>query len=321
MKTRNLLVGALMGLGLIGSSLAAAPLAKFQAAGFYRLTVGDFEVTALNDGTVALPISKLLSNPAGPDASSKALARSFLADPVETSVNAYVVNTGAKLVLIDTGAGPLFGPSLGKLVAALKASGYQPEQIDEIYITHMHPDHVGGLGQSDKLVFPNATLRADKRDAEFWLSQANLDAAPADNKGFFQGAQASVNPYVKAGKFKAFDGGTDLVAGVKSQATYGHTPGHSFFVVESKGEKMVLWGDVMHAAAVQFAAPAVTIAFDADSKNAYEQRAKAYADAADKGYLIGATHLPFPGIGRLRAAEGGAYVFVPANWSNGQPQP
>jgi glyoxylase-like metal-dependent hydrolase (beta-lactamase superfamily II) len=130
---------------------------------------------------------------------------------------------------------------------------------------------------------------------------------------------ASLNPYVKAGKFKSFDGSTELVPGVKSQSTYGHTPGHSFYVVESKGEKLVLWGDVMHAGAVQFASPAITIAFDTDSKKAAEQRAAAYADAADKGYWVGATHLAFPGLGRLRAGEGGAYFFVPANWSNGQP--
>lgn len=318
MMIRTALVTALLGLGLLSHAQAAAPKAGFQAPGYYRMTLGDFEVTALNDGTVGLPMTQLLTGTT-PEASAQALARSFLKDPVETSVNAYLVNTGARLVLIDTGAGGLFGPSLGKLVKALKASGYQPEQVDEIYVTHLHPDHVGGLGQTEQRVFPNATVRADQRDADFWLSQANLDAAPEGNKGFFQGAMASLNPYVKAGKFKAFDGGTELVPGVRSQSTYGHTPGHSFYVVESKGEKLVLWGDVMHAGAVQFAAPAITIAFDTDSKKAAEQRAAAYADAAAQGYWVGATHLAFPGLGRLRAGEGGAYVFVPVNWSNAQP--
>ena len=114
---------------------------------------------------------------------------------METSVNGYLINTGSKLVLIDTGAAGLFGPTLGDLVANLKASGYQPEQIDEIYITHMHPDHVGGLMTGGAVAFPNATLRMDKADADFWLSEANMKAAPKDSQGFFQGAMASVNPY------------------------------------------------------------------------------------------------------------------------------
>ena len=297
------------------SAQAAGPMVKTQAPGYYRIMVGEIEVTALSDGTVALPMAKLLTNTT-PEASEKALARVYLKSPVETSVNAYLVNTGSKLVLIDTGAAGLFGPTLGKMLSNLKAAGYSPEQVDEIYITHMHPDHVGGLMQGETLVFPNAVVRADRRDADYWLSQANLDKAPADGKGFLQGAMASLNPYVKAGKFKPFDGDTALVPGVRAQFTGGHTPGHSFYVVESKGEKLVLWGDAMHVGAVQFASPAVTIAFDSDPKVAAAARAKAFADAAEQGYWVAATHLSFPGLGKLRAAEGGAYVFVPANYQS-----
>ncbi|OYV01849.1 MAG: MBL fold metallo-hydrolase [Burkholderiales bacterium PBB5] len=311
---RHILAAALLGLGLSATAMAAGPLQKGQAPGYYRVMLGDFEVTALSDGTVGLPMTKLLNNPAGAEATEKALARAFLKDPVETSVNGYLVNTGAKLVLIDAGAGSLFGPTLGRLVANLKAAGYTPEQVDEVYITHLHPDHVGGLAADGKPVFANATVRADQKDADFWLSQKNLDAAPADSKGFFQGAMASLNPYVAAGKFKAFSGNTDLLPGLRAQVSYGHTPGHSFYVVESKGEKLVLWGDVMHAAAVQFMSPMVTIGFDTDNQRAAEQRGQAYADAAAKGYWVGAAHLAFPGLGRLRAAEGNAYVFVPANY-------
>ena len=292
---------------------AAGPMQKTQAPGYYRIMVGDIEVTALSDGTVGLPVTKLLSNTTA-DAAEKALARSYLKDPVETSVNVYLVNTGSKLVMIDAGAAGLFGPTLGKLMANLRASGYSPEQVDEVYITHMHPDHVGGLASAGAMAFPNAVVRADRRDADHWLSPANLDSAPADAKGFYQGAMASLNPYVKADRFRAFDGDTSLVPGVRAQFTGGHTPGHSFYVIESKGEKLVLWGDAMHVGAVQFAAPAITIAFDSDTKGAAAARAKAYADAAEQGYWVGATHLSFPGLGRLRAAEGGAYVFVPANY-------
>jgi glyoxylase-like metal-dependent hydrolase (beta-lactamase superfamily II) len=311
------ITSALTGIGLalsVAIAHAEAPLAKGQAPGWYRMMLGSFEVTALSDGTVTLPVDKLLTN-IKPATTLQLLARSYLKAPVETSVNGYLVNTGSKLVLIDTGAAGLFGPTLGRLVANLKASGYQPEQVDEIYITHMHPDHVGGLVADGKLVFPNAVVRADTREGGYWLSPANMDKAPADGKGFFQGAMASLNPYVAAGKLKPFDGATELVPGIRAVPTPGHTPGHTIYVVESQGNKLVLWGDLMHVAAVQFALPATTIAFDVDSKAAAPQRQKQYTEAAKQGYYVGVAHVSFPGIGKLRA-DGKGYDWVPVNYTS-----
>ncbi|MBC3875116.1 MBL fold metallo-hydrolase [Undibacterium flavidum] len=291
---------------------AEVPMTKAVAPGYYRVMLGDFEVTALSDGTVALPVDKLLTN-TKPEKTLKSLQKYHLSTPVETSVNGYLINTGSKLVLIDTGAATLFGPTLGRLANSLKAAGYTPEQVDEVYITHMHGDHVGGLMNGTQMAFPNAIVRADQHDADFWLSQANMDKAPADSKGAFQGAMASLNPYVKAGKFKPFDGDTELVPGVKALAARGHTPGHTIYAVESKGQKLMLWGDLMHVAAVQFENPSVTIAFDSDNKAAMAQRMKAYADAAKQGYMVGATHLSFPGLGYLRT-EGKGYAWMPVNY-------
>jgi glyoxylase-like metal-dependent hydrolase (beta-lactamase superfamily II) len=312
MHIRKLLGVAALALAGATSAFAGAPMVK-TVPGYYRMMLGDFEITALSDGTVGLPVDQLLKAPKAEVA--KALEKNHLSTPLETSVNGYLINTGAKLVLVDTGAAGLFGPTLGKLAANLRNAGYQPEQVDEIYITHMHPDHVGGLMNGDKMVFPNAIVRADKDDADFWLSQANLDKAPADAKGFFQGAQASLNPYVQAGKFQPFEGNAELTPGIRAMVTHGHTPGHSVYLVESKGQKLVLWGDLMHVASVQFEHPGVTIAFDSDSKTAAAARKKAYADAARQGYLVGGAHLSFPGIGRLRA-EGSGYVFLPVNYAS-----
>jgi glyoxylase-like metal-dependent hydrolase (beta-lactamase superfamily II) len=292
---------------------AAAPLAKGQAPGYYRMMLGDFEITALSDGTLPLEVKKLLTNTT-PQRVDQLLKRSFLADPVETSVTGFLVNTGSKLVLIDTGAGKLFGPTLGNLVNNLKAAGYQPEQVDEIYITHMHGDHVGGLMAADKLVFPNALVRADKRDAEYWLSQANMDAAPEAGKAPFRGAMASLNPYVAAGKFKPFDGNGELTPGISAVSTYGHTKGHTIYMVESRGQKLAVLGDLMHVAAVQFPQPSVTIQFDTDPVAAALQRKKVYADGARQGFWLAVAHLPFPGLGHIRA-DGSGYVYVPANYS------
>ena len=293
---------------------AAAPPAKGQAPGWYRMALGAFEITALSVGTVDLPVDKLLTGTT-PAKVQAALARAYLKPPVETSVNAYLVNTGTKLVLIDSGAAGLFGPTLGKLLGNLRASGYTPEQVDEIYLTHLHADHVGGIASAEgKAVFTNAIVRADKKEAGFWLDQATMDKAPDAMKDFFKGAMASMKPYVDAGKFKAIEGDAELVPGIRPIATRGHTPGHTAYVVESQGQKLVVWGDLMHVAAVQFPDPSVTIQFDVDAKAAAPQRKKAYADAARRGYYVAIAHVAFPGIGQLRP-DGKGYRWLPANYS------
>ena len=314
MKSRLARLFSVFAVALVpfAAALAAAPPQKTSPPGVYRMMLGDFEVTALSDGTVALPFTEILQGIAKARAESL-LARQFLKDPVETSVNAFLINTGSKLVLIDTGAGALFGPTLGRMVSALKAAGYQPEQVDEIYISHFHGDHVGGLAVDGKTVFPNAVVRAEKAESDHWLSQAKMDAAPKDAQDGFKGAMLMVNPYVTAGRYKTYDGDTELVPGVRAVVTRGHTPGHAMYVIESKGEKLVLWGDLMHQAAVQFLDPSVTVTFDSDQSKAAQQRRQAYQAAAKEGHWVGASHLPFPGIGHLRA-DGKGYAYVPVNY-------
>jgi glyoxylase-like metal-dependent hydrolase (beta-lactamase superfamily II) len=296
---------------------AAAPQVKSQAPGFYRMMLGDFEITVLSDGTVTLPMNKLLTH-IRPGQAEKLLAAAYVDLPVESSINAFLINTGSRLVLVDTGAGTLFGPNIGnQLLTNLRAAGYQPEQIDAVLITHIHTDHSGGLMAGDKRAFPNAVVRVDKHDADYWLSTANLDKAPADKKSHFQQARDSLNAYVEAGKLETFDGDTELEPGIRAIASRGHTPGHSFYAVESKGQKLVLWGDLLHVAAVQFPEPSVTIQFDVDSNAAAVQRKKAFADAAKQGYWVGAAHISFPGLGHVRA-EGKGYAWIPANYSLGR---
>ncbi len=215
---------------------AAGPQQKGQAPGWYRMALGDFEITALSDGTFEMEPEKLLTNttPAQGEGSVGAVAARSRRS--EASVNGFLINTGSKLVLVDAGAANLFGPTLGRLVTNLKAAGYQPEQVDEIYITHMHADHVGGLTTPDgKAVFANAVVRADAKEGGFWLSPATLDKAPAAMKDFVKGAQISLKPYVDAGRFKPFEGSVELLPGIRSLPTPGHTPGQSAYVVQSKG--------------------------------------------------------------------------------------
>jgi glyoxylase-like metal-dependent hydrolase (beta-lactamase superfamily II) len=316
MTFNNRLGGAALGLALslLFSMVAAAgaPQQKTQAPGYYRWMLGETEITVLSDGTFPMDTDKLLTN-ITPKQLDAALARSFLKNPVETSVNAFLINTGAKLVLVDTGCGTLFGPTVGRLLSNLRASGYRPEQVDEIYITHMHGDHVGGLLADGKVAYPNAIVRAAQQEADFWLSKAHMDAAPADRKDGYQSAMNMLNPYISAGKFKPFSGDTELVPGIRAVASPGHTPGHTLYVIESSGQKLILWGDLMHVATAQFADPSVTIRFDTDSGMAAAARRKVFGDAAEHGYWVGGAHLSFPGVGHLQSA-GSGYGFVPANY-------
>lgn len=308
---RSLLVASCicMGCAISGPLLAGVPMVRSESPEFYRLMVGDYEVTVLSDGKSPLPATKLLQG--NPSIVTDALNKNFLSDPVETSHNSFLVNTGDRLVLIDAGAGTLLGPHTGRLSGNLRAAGYRPEQVDEVYLTHMHADHIGGLMSGSQLVFPNAIIRADRRDTDYWLSEENMRNAPAAARRFFEAAAASLSPYMKAERLKTFDGLTDLIPGIRARPAYGHTPGHTMYEVESQREQLLLWGDIVHVAAVQFADPGVTIGYDVDPTEAEQEHWRVFGDAARHRYMIGGAHLPFPGLGHVRSTGDRSYEFVP----------
>ena len=305
---------------------AAAPVAGIQAPGFYRFYLGDFEITALSDGTHPFPVHKVLTKAIDPAAGSAIpldqaapgeadayLAESSLVVPIQGSINAFLVNTGSRLILIDSGAGTLYGDCCGHLLSNLRASGYLPEQVDEVYLTHLHADHVGGVAPGGRIAFPNAVVRVSDVDADYWLSDSNEKAAPKLLEAMFDGDRASLQPYIDAGRFKPFGYGSELSPGITPIASPGHTPGHSFFQVESKGQKLLLWGDVVHVSQVQFPDPSVTVSYDSDPREAAAERQAVFADAAKNGYLIAAAHISFPGVGHVMA-RGGHYYWVPSNY-------
>jgi glyoxylase-like metal-dependent hydrolase (beta-lactamase superfamily II) len=302
----------------LSSAHAQTPVSSDGTPGWYRMRLGQFEVTALSDGTLELPVDKIFTK-VSPSRIRSLLSRAYLPNEVTLTVNAFLVNTGTRLVLIDTGTGTsqMFGSRLGRLLSNLQASGYSPEQVDEIYVTHMHTDHIGGLMRDGKPSFTNAIVRADAREAAFYLSQSKMDAAPADEKEDFESAMAIFKPYIAATKFKPFDGEAELIPGVRALPAPGHTPGHTIYVIESRGEKMLVWGDLMHVAALQFPLPSATIQTDWNTRLSAQQRRTNFADIAKNGYFVAAAHVAFPGIGKLRA-EGDGYTWVPISYIYGK---
>lgn len=281
--------------------------------GYYRMPVGEAEVIAISDGTIPLNLHSLLHE-AKPGELDKLLHQNFLDSVVETSVTAFVVKTAGQLILIDAGCGSFFGPSLGRLQQNLQAAGIQPEDITVVLPTHLHADHIGGLVKDGKMAFPNATVYLSQPEADFWLTAGNKQTANKRAQPFFDAALAAIAPYQQAGKVKTFQPGGQLFPGLSSAPSFGHTPGECFYILESKGQKLIFWGDIIHAGAVQFANPGITIDFDVDLAAAKATRKKEFEQAAAGGYWIAAPHLSFPGIGHLKASCN-QYQWLPASYS------
>jgi len=310
-----LALGVITLMGFASLAHAEAPKVLTQVPGYYRMMLGQFEITALYDGAIELD-TKLLHNTSATEL-NHLLARMFVGNPkMQTAVNAYLINTGDHLVLIDTGAAKLFGPTLGYIVQNMKAAGYEPAQVDTVIITHMHPDHIGGLEDADgKPVFPKAQIMVAKTDSDFWLSQKVADGSPAKIQPFFKMARDSATPYLNSGSWKTFTDKSVLVPGIKAVKANGHTPGHTAYAVESDGQKLLIWGDLVHAHAVQFARPGVSIEFDIDQKQAIATRKSIFKSMAASKSLVAGMHLPFPGIGHVRADGKGKYSWVPIEFA------
>ncbi|ARJ64852.1 MBL fold metallo-hydrolase [Magnetospirillum sp. ME-1] len=286
-----------------------------QVGGWHRFKLGGFEVTALYDGYIDLPQKVLLNISAK---STEELLRRMFVDygkGIQTAVNAYLVHTGNRLVLVDAGTAKAFGPTLGFIPDNIRAAGYDPAQVDAVLLTHLHPDHAAGLLTADgKAVFPNADIWVAKAEADFWLDEAVAAKMPEGNRVFFKMARDAVAPYKAAGKFHALSGQVGLPAGIAAVDTNGHTPGHTSYLLTSQGQSLLVLGDLVHNHAVQFAHPEVAFEYDSDKAQAVKTRKKVFADAARQRLWVAGAHLPFPGIGHVRA-EGKAFAWVPLEYS------
>ncbi|WP_432378596.1 MBL fold metallo-hydrolase [Duganella sp. P38] len=310
MKLKTLLLACALAMPLM--ALAAAPMAATQAPGYYRTQLGDMEITALSDGTHPFPVDTVMTNITQQQAVQD-LADVDLKLPLQGSINAFLINTGSKLILIDSGAGALYGDCCGKLLAHLRAAGYQPGQVDEIYLTHLHKDHAGGILREGAAVFPNAVLRLPQAEADYWLTQANKAKAPPFLSTFFDAAQAAVAPYQAAGRYQPFKQFGQLEPGIEALPAPGHTPGHAAYLVTSKSQQLLVWGDIVHVAGIQLPHPGATVKYDSSAPDAQATRATLLQLATSKHLTVAAAHIAFPGLGHIRLHHG-EYEWLPLNY-------
>ncbi|MFO1327472.1 MAG: MBL fold metallo-hydrolase [Rubrivivax sp.] len=312
--SRRQFIGQLLAAGSAAAAapvFAAAPLAGAMGLSVHRMKLGGFEVTTLLDGFIELPPAVLQGDA---DTIRRAMDAGGLAQaPIRTAVNCFMVNTGSKLVLIDAGGAKMLGPTAGRLPAALAQLGMAPDQVDEVYITHMHGDHLHGtVTPEGARLFPNAVLRIAKADVDYWASPAVEAAAPENQKGRFVAAKRAVAAY--GDRLQPFELGAELTPGIRSVPAVGHTPGHSCYLVTSGDAKLLLLGDTLHVGPVQFARPEITVMFDFRQDDARARRMALFEMAVKENMLVGAVHLPFPGIGRLRNRDGGGFVYEGIPW-------
>lgn len=300
------------GLALISSQAhASAPQSGAPMAGALRYKVGSMEVTALLDGYLDVTPEIVVGYD---DAEGQRLRDKALIDgnALRIPVNAFLVNTGERLVMVDAGTSDALGPTMGRLPQALAAAGVSPAQIDALLITHMHPDHLFGAVDGDgKKVFANAELILPETDHAFWHDDAMMNGAPEEFKPFFEGARRAAAAY--EGSTTLVSGDEEVLPGFRTMALPGHTPGHTGFLIESDGETLAVAGDILHMSAYQFDRPDWGIGFDIDAAQAAATRKAFFDQAASDKLLFAGAHVPFPGLGHV-AKEKDSYRFVAASW-------
>ncbi len=281
-----------------------------QVTAAQRFRVGDAVVTALSDGFITFSPDALQG--IDPEGFATLIERGHM-DPanVQGAVNAYMIETGDEVWMIDSGTGPIFGPTLGHLPEVFAALGMDPARVTRLIVTHLHGDHIGGATMNGAPVFPNAEVIVPEADRAFWTSEDIRGQAPEQFRPMFDLAKATLAAYGDRVRF--ISGEADVAPGMTARPMPGHTTGHTGYMLESGTDSLLIWGDIIHVPAVQLARPEVTIMFDTDPELAAATRKDLMASLAGTGQMIAGMHMNFPGIGYLDTF-GDGYHFAPAPW-------
>ncbi|MDR2304653.1 MAG: MBL fold metallo-hydrolase [Treponema sp.] len=270
-------------------AMAVSPALFGAEPAIYSIKIGEFDVWMLVETRGPGRPNILL------DLSAAQIDTYISGGSFGSETNTFLIRGKGRTVVVDTGFG-------GAIFSSMKELGVKPEDVDTVLLTHMHGDHIGGMAKDGKALFPKAKVLLAGKERAYWVDrQGNA------------GAKAALAPY--SGRVETFDpgvlsaGGVEILPGIRATAAYGHTPGHTAFLVRDGGKELVIWGDLMHVQDVQFPLPSVSVTYDTDPKAAAVSREEYLSYAARNKVLIGGMHLRYPAVGTV-VSEATGYRFV-----------
>ncbi len=269
--------------------------------------IGTAEISIITDGATEFPTD--LFPESDPSHIGDMLAQAGQ-DRIRTNFNAVLLREGNRTILLDAGPRDLFGPSCGNLPAALDELGVTPDQVDTLFATHLHPDHIAGMITAEgAAAFPNATLILPEAERSFWGQESNFTGALASAADWATLARAVMEAY--ADRLHPIAADAPIAPGLTALPLPGHTPGHSGWRLESGGEMLLHVGDIVHAPDIQFADPDIAIAFDIDMDTARKTRHALLDELATDGALVTGGHLLQPALARVERSTKGYRLTPP----------
>ena len=296
-----------------GVATAKAPISGASMTSFRRVKLGNFEVTTIFDGFANVPkVFPIFGQNQSEEKVAAHMQANFLpGHAMQIGFTPVVVNTGSELILFDTGNGSGRGETRGHILASLAAAGLSADQIDVVVITHFHPDHIGGLMSGGKPTFPNARYVTGESENNFWTSKTVTESSDEKMQGRSKLVQAQVVPLAE--KFTYIKPGNDVVTGITAIESFGHTPGHMAYNIESNGKRLLLWGDACNHYVASLQKPEWHVIFDMDKDKAIASRRKILdMAAADKVPATG-YHMPFLALGFIEKV-GDAHRWLPLSY-------
>lgn len=292
----------------LSAGAGLAGLAPTQVWSQAKATFGEMTVTTLSDGYMVFPLSFVMPDSIKSGLPALLAEYRLPADEIRADCNLTLMQDGTNTVLFDVGAGPNFLPGTGTLADAMEALALDPESVTHVVFTHAHPDHLWGLTDDfDELVFPNAHYLISAPEWDYWMDPATIDSIPADRQAFAAGAARNLE--LIEDRVERFKFDQEILPGILSIDTTGHTPGHTSFELRSGSESVFVIGDAITNSIISFARPDLPTNSDQDQALGIGAR-KMLLDrvASEKAGFVG-FHLPHPGLGRAER-KGNAYQYV-----------